>query len=164
MSEDPKATPPPEFTREEMLDQLGRATDLCCSEDQVLWSIFGAFWGANTVLLVALFATGTLPANHFVGIVVSLVGLFLSITWHIIQERAIGHLERFEKLVDRLERKVGIPPDCAISRKINVDDYTACLARAKTSARTLMRACSVLAVTLWGFSSVYFIWLQAMKP
>jgi hypothetical protein len=152
-----------ELSRAELLDQLSRATDLFCSEDQVLWSIFGAFWGANTVLLVALFATGTLPSNHLVGIVISSVGAFLSITWHVIQERAIGHLFRFEMLVDRLERKAGIPTEFATSRTINQGDYLVCLGRTKTSARTLMRACSVIAAALWIFASVYFVWLQAMK-
>ena len=152
-----------EFSRQEMLDQLSRAADLRSSEDQVLWSIFGAFWGANTVLLVALFATGTLPTNHFVGLVVSLVGAFLSVTWHIIQKRAIGHLERFELLMDRLERKLDIPTDYAVSSRINVADYKACLGRTKTSARTLMRACSLLAATLWILGFVYFVWLQATK-
>ena len=162
-------TPPnpetkPEFSRQDMLDQLGRAADLRSSEDQVLWTIFGAFWGANTVLLVALFATGTLPTNYFVGIMVSAVGALLSIIWHIIQQRAIGHLERFETLMDRLERKLAVPADCAVSAKINVTDYEACLGRTKGSARTLMRACSFLAASLWILGVGYFVWLQAMKP
>lgn len=156
--------PNPEFSRPDMLDQLSRAADLRSSEDQVLWTIFGAFWGANTVLLVALFATGTLPSNHYVGIVVSAVGALLSSVWHIIQQRAIGHLKRFETLMDRLERKLGVPADYAVSAKINVTDYEACLGRTKVSARTLMRACSFLAASLWILGAGYFVWLAMIKP
>ena len=49
------------LNRPEKWTQLTNALNLRSSQDQVLWSIFGAFWGANAILLVALFTTGKLP-------------------------------------------------------------------------------------------------------
>lgn len=149
---------PSGFDRTQLRDQLSLAADLRCSQDQVLWSIFGSFWGANTVLLVALFATGTLPANPFVGIVVSLVGIFLSFTWYIIQGRSIGHLELLYNVIERLERKLEIPKEFAVSGGINVSDYGAFIDRFRIKARTLMRACCGLAGVGWFVAFVCFIW------
>lgn len=154
----------PEFSRAEMLDQLGRACEIRSAEDQVLWSVFGAFWAANTVLLVALFATGKPPESHYVGIVISVVGSFLSVAWHIVQQRSIGHLERFERLMERLERRSAIPADCAVSGRINEADYAVCVAKIRPRARTIMRGCSFLAAALWFLSSVYFVLLQVTGP
>ena len=116
-----------QFDHDDRQAQLSRAADLRSTEDQVLWSIFGAFWGANTVLLVALFATGKLPESPFVGLVVSAAGTLLSVVWHVIQRRAIGHLKRFDVLMERLERDLDVPPHYAVSAKINVEDHDACL-------------------------------------
>jgi hypothetical protein len=153
-----------QFGRAEMFDQLSRAADLRSSEDLVLWAIFGAFWGTNSVLLVALFASGTFPINHFVGIVVATVGILLSVIWHIIQRRCIGHIKRFEMLIDRLERKLEIPPDCAISARINTADYAEFVERTPIRARTLMHLCSLIATGAWFVALGYFTWLQAAWP
>jgi hypothetical protein len=53
--------------------QLGNAVALAAKQDQIVWAVFGVFWAANAVLLVALFTTGDLPKRS-VGLVVSIVG------------------------------------------------------------------------------------------
>ncbi len=140
----------------EMWAQLTNAINLSSREDQVLWSIFGTFWGANAILLVALFTTGSLP-NPAVGIVVSAVGMFLSLTWHIIQKRALGHLERFEELMRKLEAKLGFDPNYAVSVKINKKDYEQFLGKHPGSARKLMQACSLVGIVLWALGFIFFL-------
>jgi hypothetical protein len=147
---------PDRMERNEMWEQLGRAADSRSSEDLVLWTIFGAFWGTNGVLLVALFVTGTFPTNPAVGIVVSLTGVLLSTVWRIIQLRSIGHLKRYEMLMDRLERRLDVPSEFALSASINEADYQKCVGRIWWRARTLMRWCSSMAAILWLISLVYF--------
>ena len=73
-------TEPAPLNRPEIWTQLTNAINLRASKDQVLWSIFGAFWGANAILLVALFTTGKPPVES-VGAVVSIVGFSLSLIW-----------------------------------------------------------------------------------
>jgi hypothetical protein len=161
--EQPSPAGHPAFCRPEMFDQLGRAADLRSAEDQVLWTVFGAFWAANTVLLVALFATGKLPDRAYVGIIVSIVGVALCFAWHVVQNRTIGHLERFEKLMERLEKDLKIPSSYALSAKINTTDYNTYVAPRGPSARTVMRTCSALTGILWLLSFVLLLVYATLK-
>ena len=43
--------------------QLANAVALVGKQDQIVWAIFGIFWAANAVLVVALFTTGALPGT-----------------------------------------------------------------------------------------------------
>ncbi len=152
----PKDSGYQELDRPEIWGQLTNAINLSTREDQVLWSIFGVFWGANAILLVALFTTGSLPSPA-VGIVVSAVGVSLSFTWHIIQRRALGHLERFEELIRKLEEKLGFHPDYAISVKINKKDYAQFLGKHPGLARALMKGCSLVGTGLWALGFIIFL-------
>lgn len=146
----------PALERSEMWTQLTNAIRLRSSEDQVLWSIFGTFWAANAVLLVALFTTGDLPANPVVGIVVSAVGTVLSVTWHAIQHRALGHLMKHEELMRKLETDLGFDPDYAVSAEINRRDYDRYLGKGPR-ARKVMPTCSLGAALLWALVFAFFL-------
>jgi len=145
------------MNREEMFEQLSRAIELRSSEDSILWTMFGIFWGANIGLLIALFSDGDIPKNAVVGIVVSVVGVALSIAWHLLQQRALGHIERFETLAARLERQLGVPDLQALSGDINTRDFDASLGHTLCSARLVMLWCSGIGAGLWGVSIIIFL-------
>ena len=147
--------PPSGTERSELFQQLNNALSMCANEDQIIWSVFGTFWAANAILLVALFSTGKLPESPFVGPAVSAVGALLSLVWHLIQRRALGHLERFEDLVQRLEEQLAIKPYLALSARINAD---ACRRFLKwPRARPLMQACSFVSTLSWFVFFLYFV-------
>ena len=142
--------------RPELWSQLGNAINLRSSQDQVLWSIFGAFWAANAILLVALFTTGDLPSNPAVGLIVAGVGVSLSLIWHGIQNRALGHVKRHEELMKTLEEALDIDPRFAVSPEINRSNYDLFLRRGP-SARTLMALCSLGGAVLWTLVLIFFV-------
>jgi hypothetical protein len=142
--------------RPELFQQLANAVTMCSAEDQVIWAIFGTFWATNAILLVALFSTGELPKSPAVGIAVSAVGAGLSIVWHLIQQRALGHLQRFEELVELLEKRLQVPTDLALSAKVNTSAYTRFLSKG-VRARKLMVGCSLASTLLWAGALIYFV-------
>jgi len=145
------------LNRGELWSQLGNAIHLRSAEDQVLWSIFGVFWAANAILLVALFQGGKFP-TFSVGMVISVVGTLLSIVWHKIQGRALGHVKRHEELMKRLERELGFEDKYAVSAEINREGYSKYLGKGKP-ARKLMPICSLVAAILWGLAFIVFLFL-----
>ena len=151
-----------EMRKQDKWMQLTNAINLRSSQDQVLWSIFGAFWGANAILLVALFTTGELPDDPIVGFIVSFVGPSLSAIWHIIQSRALGHLERFEALMSKLEKSLQIESAYAVSGDINKVDYLKYISKKFGAARKWMKACSTGGAIFWSLGFAYFI-LRALK-
>jgi hypothetical protein len=158
MARDRKAQRYQELERFDMWKQLTNAINSRSAQDQVLWSIFGIFWASNAILIVALFPGGDLPQNPLVGILISAIGVILSLTWHIIIGRALGHIKRFEALINRLEGqgKLAVPPDCAISGEINFKDYQEYLPRGPR-ARTVMPVCCGTAMVLWVLSFIFFL-------
>jgi hypothetical protein len=99
-------------------NQLGNVVSMVAKEDQIIWAIFGVFWAANALLLVALFNTGEIPDDKVI-LVVSIVGTLLSIIWFIIQRRAINWLRYYEILMGKLEKKLKIPNKLAMSPNKN---------------------------------------------
>jgi hypothetical protein len=152
---------PRELTRDELLQQLGNAIKLRSAQDQVLWSIFGVFWAANAILLVALFPKGYFP-TYLVGLIISLVGLFLAIVWYKIQNRALGHVKLYEDLMKELENKLDMPSECAVSPGINEVLYKKYLAEG-THARELMPMCSRVMMGLWAFGALIFLIFLIVK-
>jgi len=73
-------------------NQLAIAVDLAAKQDQIIWTVFGVFWAAHAVLLVALFANGNAPSKA-VGIVVSVGGAFTAAIWCLVQWRVMGTLD-----------------------------------------------------------------------
>lgn len=142
------------LTRQEKWSQLANAIGLRSSQDQVLWSIFGAFWAANAILLVALFTTGKLPDTN-VGLVVSIAGVLMSLVWDTIQRRALGHVKRHEALMHKLEDTLEIHPDFAVSTEKNEPAYKKYVG-VGMRARQVMLACSLVGGALWFLAAFYF--------
>jgi hypothetical protein len=142
--------------RQELWGQLANAINMRSAQDQVLWSIFGTFWAANAILLVALFTTGTMPTSPVVGIVVSIVGAVLSSAWYAMQARALGHLMRYEELIKRIENKLNFDPEYAISAEINRQAYDQYLGKGPR-ARKLMKACSIIGAASWVVACGFFL-------
>jgi hypothetical protein len=105
---------------EEARVQLGHAVATAAKQDQIVWAIFGIFWTADAVLLVALFTSGHLPSRE-VAIVVAVVGFVLSSVWSIIQFRSIAAFQYYESIIARLESDeyLAIPADVALTRRLN---------------------------------------------
>jgi 8-oxo-dGTP diphosphatase len=144
------------LTRQEEWSQLANAIAMRSSEDQVLWSIFGTFWAANAILLVALFTTGKLPEDANVGLIVSAVGVLISIVWDAIQRRALGHLKKHEALIGKMEKELDFERRFAISSEINTGDYETFLSKG-IRARQIMPACSVAGTVSWLLAGFYFL-------
>ncbi len=142
----------PEVSQAELWNQLGYAVTMAAKEDQIIWTIFGVFWAANAVLLVALFTTGELPREQ-IGVVVSATGVILSFVWFFIQQRAIRWLKYYERIILRLEEKyLKIPPDVALSADINKTDFLEIVGRG-LSVRSLM---------VWSGAIITLLWIAAL--
>ncbi|MGD0339923.1 MAG: hypothetical protein ABSB78_14175 [Bacteroidota bacterium] len=138
--------------------QLANAIQLSCKQDQITWAIFGVFWPANALLLVALFTTGDFPKQN-VGIVVSIVGFILSVVWTLIQYRALAHLVFFESVIQRIETKyINLPSEVSVSARINKDLFDQA-SKGTVGVRRIMKAIGVVSAILWLISFIYFICL-----
>lgn len=146
-----------QLSNPELWAQLTNAVSARSSQDQTLWTIFGAFWAAEGILLVALFTTGSLPKNN-VGVIVSIAGVLLSVAWHIINKRAILHLDRWEIFIDRVENKLNFDTDFAISLKLNSTDANYINSKHKTPVRLVMRRCSLFSGILWTLLLLWFVY------
>jgi hypothetical protein len=145
-----------EASQNELWNQLGHAVTMAAKEDQIIWTIFGVFWAANAVLLVALFTTGQLPTTQ-IGIVVSVTGTILSCVWFIIQQRAIRWLKYYEMIIFRLEDKyLKIPPDVTLSPGINKTTFMEKVGSG-ISVRSLMVGSGVVTALLWFASLLGFV-------
>lgn len=144
-----------ELERNELWSQLSNSANLRSSQDQVLWTIFGAFWATNAILLVALFTTGDLPTNHWVGVVVAAIGVALSLVWHQIQNRALHHIVRHETTMYAIESQLRVSPRFAVSARLS--EATASRdSQPKPRARSLMPLCSAAGAICWVLALVAF--------
>ncbi len=96
------------FKREKLLILLQNFSNLRQGQDQVLWSIFGAFWGTNALLLISFFSANDKWSNYQVGIVVSIVGFIISSFWILIQSRTIDRLRMYEDSIQYIEKKLSL--------------------------------------------------------
>lgn len=138
-----------------LCDQLGNVTSMAAKEDQIIWAIFGVFWAANAVLLVALFSTGTIP-DDMVVIVISIVGTLLSIIWFLIQRRAINWLRYYEKIINKLEKRLEIPDKLSMSPDKNKLLYCKTVGRG-IRVRQLMVGSGIFVAIAW--SAIFVIFL-----
>jgi hypothetical protein len=87
---------------DDLWKQLQNAIATHSSHDQLIWSIFGIFWAANALLLVAIFASN----GKYALPVVSAVGVFTSIVWYQVLNRTIAHVNLVEELMSKIENRV----------------------------------------------------------
>ncbi|UCC81904.1 MAG: hypothetical protein JSW46_12950 [Gemmatimonadota bacterium] len=163
-----KAPRTPEEERQ--WDQLTNAVEMVKHEDEVLWNIFAIFWGTNAILLVALFAgegsnsaaTNALASTGgLAGVVVSAVGLGLSIMWLTLHRRSLAWLDYYRALVENLEDRLGFKsyPQLAISTEINKQLWKKTIGDWKNwpPARHAMLFCISVSAVLWFLALVYFV-------
>jgi len=141
--------------RTELWTQLANAIQLRSSQDQVLWSGFGAFWAVNAILLVALFPAGVLPSDP-VGLLISVFGALLALVWYAIQERVLGHLMRHEALIAKLEATIGFDPTYALSGELNQELYDTYLKKG-LKARNVIKLASLGGIAFWLVMLVIFV-------
>ncbi len=130
-----------------MWNQLANAINLRSSQDQVLWMITGIFSAANALLLVALFSNGSLPTEPIVGVLLSLVGLLMSVVWRYIQWRAIRRIKHYERVITKIERDL-----LCLSQELRV------MIRPRgIQAKTVMSLWSACWVAGWLIGLVWFV-------
>ncbi len=159
-----------QLTQQELWNQLSNAASLRSSEDQVLWTISGIFWAANALLLVALFQGGKLPEANVPPLVVSAVGMVLSTVQYFLQGRGLGHIQRYEELMTKLEHALAFAPEYAVSANLNTEDADRYLGGRKGNvwrkvrmgtlvpARRLMQGASLGGALLWGAAFGFFLY------
>lgn len=138
-----------------LLNQLGNVVLMAAKEDQIIWAIYGVFWAANAVLLVALFTTGGIPKDLVV-LIVSFVGTTLSFIWYFIQRRAINWLKYYEELINRLEEKLKIPNNYAMSPKKNELLFANIVGKG-IRVRRLMIGSGIFSTIGWFFVFIVFL-------
>jgi hypothetical protein len=112
--------------------------------------IFSAFWAANAILLVALFAGGDSP-KKVVGVTLSFVGLLLCLVWYQTQWRALYHLKDRERLMRDLEALLRVPTQLSLSHMLVAGEHPGTKERwlQRPRARTLLPICSAIAAIMW---------------
>ena len=142
------------MNEQQMWHQLENAIKVRSTEDQICWSIFGIFWAANAILLVALFQNGGMP-DESVGIVIALVGFGLSFVWQKIQTRALKYVKMYEAVMEKLERALGIESEYTVSGKINKEDWENIIGRGIKVRQWMLGSIFVIMV-LWGIAFALF--------
>jgi hypothetical protein len=141
--------------RDELWEQLANAVAFAAKQDQIVWTIFGVFWAADAVLLVALFTDGKLP-EHPVGIVVSVVGFAISLVWSAIQIRAFGWLKCYETVIKQIEvERLHVPALIAVTGSGKRVDGV--------PVRGLMITCPLVSAALWGWAIWWFCTHQSQN-
>jgi|WetSurMetagenome_2_1015567.scaffolds.fasta_scaffold111537_2 hypothetical protein len=136
-------------------NQLSNAVAMAAKEDQIIWTIFGVFWAANAILLVALFTEGGIPTD-LVGVTVSFVGVLFSVIWCLIQQRAINWLKYYEKLIFNIEEKLEMPDDCSISAWRNKRLFNDTIGNG-VRVRVLMIVSGLVSSIAWVISFLIFL-------
>jgi hypothetical protein len=134
---------------------LGNAVALAVKQDQIVWTIFGIFWAANAVLLVALFNSGALPKRG-VGLMVSLAGVVLSTVWFLVERRIIGYLHFYEAIVERIELELRVPSELALSASLNKGLHKVKVGQGVKIEKIIL-GCATFSGVLWLVSIVLFL-------
>ncbi len=146
---------PDEISESAAWKQLSNAVALGAKQDQIVWTVFGVFWAANAVLLVALFATGDLPERR-VGIIASAFGIALSAVWWRVERRAIEYLGAYEEVIRRLERRLlGEPSQFALSRGLNEELFEKKVQG--SSVRPLVEGVCIVFIGVWLGALIFFV-------
>ena len=142
-----------ELANSELLTLLQNFSNLRTGQDQVLWSIIGAFWTANSLLLVSIFASNQ-ERFYYVGLLISLVGISISWVWNHIQDSALKRIESYEMSIKTIERKLNIDFELCIFLRADSDKYETKIN--KKSARFVIRQFSKNAIYIWTTSTIIF--------
>lgn len=140
--------------RTELVNLLQNFSNLRTGQDQVLWSIVGAFWTANSVLFVSIF-TADKSLTFFVGILISAIGVSISWIWKHIQKSALKRIEYYESAIKKIEKKLNYDYDLCSFLRQDSENYERILN--KKSARYVLQQFSKYAIVFWTIALVLFI-------
>jgi hypothetical protein len=146
--------------RDELWRQLANAVAVRSIRDQVLWTQSAIFWAANAVFLSAFFQGGEFPKSKPMGLVITLAAFAVAAAWSVLQSRLIAFLRVDEVLIHRLEERLNIEQDLALSPGHNKTSYQDHLSQG-ISAKRLLKASAFAAVVVW---SLALIWVLAEVP
>lgn len=136
-----------ESERQELFQLLQNHSQLRTGQDQVLWSIFGAFWATQGLLLVSIFSASNYQDK--VGLVISCIGIIVSIVWVLIQYRALKRMEKYENALKEIEQRLGFTENLNAFYSTKPDSWI--------KARNVMRFSALLALLLWAVAlSIFF--------
>ena len=135
---------------EDLWRQLGNVISLRSSEDSLLWTGFGIFWGANAVLFVPMFTVDSSKTNLIV--VVPFVGIAMSVLWYLIQRHTLGHIRMHEDLMKRLQERL-LTGDNKTFR-IYEDEMMAKHLSKGPRTRTLVNVPIILLVAIWALLAI----------
>lgn len=154
MTQQPPGPPPAPLN---LSDQLNRAVAMVTATNQVVWNIFGIFWAANAVLLIALFPQGSLP-KPAVGMVVSAFGVALALAWALILLRALKFLGFYEDVLANLESSLNVPPGLSLSSRRNEALFKEKIWRGvRIRVRPIQVGCALVSLVVWVFAFVIFL-------
>ncbi|NHZ86590.1 MAG: hypothetical protein GWP19_12045 [Planctomycetia bacterium] len=137
--------------RNELITLLQNHSNLRTGQDQVLWGIFGAFWATNSLLLVSIFVSSENWNYLFVLLIISIVGILISIVWSFIQIRALRRIELYENTISWIEEKLCLPDEiCAFYYNPKTKKP-----RFNINARKVMKDIGYLAIILWFSTFIY---------
>ncbi|RPH29903.1 MAG: hypothetical protein EHM93_16635 [Bacteroidales bacterium] len=139
--------------RAELISLLQNFSNMRTGVDQVLWSIFGAFWGTNALLLISFFSANERWSISQVGIVVSIIGLIISSIWIIIQTRTIDRLQMYENSIQYIEKKLFFEKKLYAFSKVPKPSINF-----KIKARNVMKFNCFIIWFSWLIVLIYFIW------
>jgi len=142
--------------RNELFLLLQNFSNLRTGQDQVMWSIIGSFWTANSVLIVCIF---TAQANifHQSGITVSIVGFVISLVWNLIQNRALKRIILYENAIKEIEEKLKLDyKHCSFFTSTS-KSYDS--SKDKNSARYILKLFSKSVIYVWLLSLIIFTFL-----
>lgn len=146
--------------RSELFILLQNFSNLRTGQDQVMWSIIGSFWTANSVLIVCIF-TSQENIFHQSGITVSIVGFVISLVWNLIQNRALKRIILYEDAIKEIEKKLKLEYKHCSFLTSNTKVYESSIN--KNSARYIMKLFSKSVIYLWLISFFIFTFLLLKK-
>ena len=138
--------------RTELLSLLHNFSNLRTGQDQVLWSIFGAFWGTNALLLISLFSAGSKWSISQVGIIISIIGIIISFIWTVIQTRTIDRIQMYENSIKFIEKKLDFSKELFAFSKAPKPSINF-----RIKAREIMKFNCLLLLVSWVMALIYFI-------
>ncbi len=142
--------------RSELFLLLQNFSSLRTGQDQVMWSIIGSFWTANSVLIVCIF-TSQENIFHQSGITVSIVGFVISLVWNLIQNRALKRIIIYEDAIKEIEEKLQLEyKHCSF---LTSTSKTYDSSKDKNSARYILKLFSKSVIYIWLLSLFIFTFL-----
>ncbi|WP_047450127.1 hypothetical protein [Alistipes sp. ZOR0009] len=141
------------FDRTELITLLQNFSNLRTGQDQVLWSITGAFWTTNSVLFVSIISADK-ERTIYVGLLISIIGISISWVWNHIQNSTLLRIQYYENAIKKIEKQLKFDFELCSFLRADSDEYAKKVN--KKSARYVMRLFSKYAIIFWILLSVVF--------